>query len=56
MLNGTNSLPFLLANNGYDVWVNNTRGNRYSRNHVFLDPDNDKVFWDYSFEDMAKYD
>jgi pimeloyl-ACP methyl ester carboxylesterase len=55
-LNGDNSLPFLLADSGYDVWVNNTRGNRHSRNHVFLDPDNDKEFWDYSFEDMAKYD
>lgn len=37
--------------------MNNTRGNRYSRNHVFLDADLDKKeFWDYSFEDMGKYD
>ena len=37
--------------------MNNTRGNRYSRNHIYLDPDADKkVFWDYSFEDMGKYD
>jgi len=50
-------LGFILADNGYDVWINNTRGNRYSRNHVTLDPDHDKKqFWDYSFEEMAKYD
>jgi pimeloyl-ACP methyl ester carboxylesterase len=39
--------------------MNNSRGNRYSRNHIFLDPDDDKQterFWDYSFEEMAKYD
>lgn len=39
--------------------MNNTRGNRYSRHHITLDPDDDKhkeAFWDYSFEDMAKYD
>ena len=55
--NGTNSLGFILADNGYDVWINNSRGNRYSRSHVFLDPDVDKhKFWDYSFEDMGRYD
>ena len=57
VLNGPNSLAFILADNGYDVWMNNSRGNRYSRYHVHLDPDTDKPqFWDYSFEDMAKYD
>ena len=49
-------MAFLLADNGYDVWMNNSRGNRYSRHHSFIDPDNDKNFWDYSFEEMAKYD
>jgi hypothetical protein len=45
-----------LADKGYDVWMNNSRGNRYSKNHVSLEANDDKEFWDYSFEEMAKYD
>lgn len=59
ILNGENSIAFILADNGYDVWMNNTRGNRFSKHHVHLDPEDDdekERFWDYSFEDMAKYD
>ena len=56
LMNGKISLAFVLAEKGYDVWLNNSRGNRYSRSHIYLDPDTDKQFWDYSFEEMAKYD
>lgn len=59
ILNGENSLAFILADNDFDVWINNNRGNRFNRHHVHLDPDDSdekERFWDYSFEDMAKYD
>lgn len=32
------SLAFLLADNGFDVWIANTRGTKYSRGHVSLTP------------------
>ena len=27
------SLGIMLVNSGYDLWLNNSRGNRYSRDH-----------------------
>ncbi|XP_053618058.1 gastric triacylglycerol lipase-like isoform X2 [Plodia interpunctella] len=40
----------------YDVWIANSRGNHYSRNHTTLNPDKDKAFWDFSFDEMARKD
>lgn len=40
----------------FDVWLINFRGISYSRNHIWLHPDDDATFWDYSFEEFGKFD
>lgn len=56
----SNSIAFILAEAGYDVWAGNSRGNRFSRRHTKLDPaggSSDKQqFWDFSFQEMAEID
>lgn len=45
----------ILANAGFDVWLGNTRGNKFSRRHKTLDIHN-KEFWEFSFQQMGEYD
>ena len=54
--NGGKSIAFALADAGFDVWMNNNRGTTYSCKHATLDPDKDDEYWDYSFQEMGKYD
>jgi len=50
------SLRFILADAGYDVWLGNMCGNYYSRTHVKYNPNRDSAFWDFSWDDMARDD
>lgn len=48
-------LAFTLADNDYDVWLLNTRGNFLSRVHATLSP-SDPKYWDFTSEDIAAKD
>ncbi|XP_075670736.1 triacylglycerol lipase 2-like [Castanea sativa] len=49
------SLTFLLADNGFDVWLANTGGSKYSRGHTSLSP-NEPAYWDWSWDELVAYD
>ncbi|KAJ2854922.1 cholesterol esterase [Coemansia erecta] len=50
-----NILPFQLAEAGYDVWLGNSRGNKYSYKHMRHTPD-DHRFWNFSIDEIATID
>lgn len=49
-------LAYILANNCYDVWLPNLRGNAYSRKHKYLNPNLDPKYWQFSFDENGFYD
>lgn len=56
IMNGPNkSLGYRLADEGYDLWLANARGNRFSRSHVAYRP-HQKEFWNFSFHETGLYD
>ncbi|CAG9786448.1 unnamed protein product [Diatraea saccharalis] len=56
ILNGPQkSLAYALADAGYDVWMTNIRGNRYSREHSRY-KEKTKEYWNFSWHEVAVYD
>jgi lysosomal acid lipase/cholesteryl ester hydrolase len=46
---------FVAARAGYDVWLGNSRGNKYSKEHTTLDTKS-KSYWQFDWETMGDYD
>ena len=49
------TIPIILAKAGYDVWLGNTRGSKFSTEHETLTT-NDHEYWKFSFSEIGKYD
>jgi len=46
------ALPLMLVDVGFDVWLGNNRGNKYSYKHLQHSPKED-AFWDFCLDDFA---
>ena len=44
-------MPFILASKGYDVWLGNNRGTKFSMRN-----ENVKDYWNFSFDHFIEYD
>ena len=49
------SISFVLASHNFDVWISNSRGNKYCKKHDKYKEDSFE-FWQFSFHDLGKYD
>jgi pimeloyl-ACP methyl ester carboxylesterase len=47
---------FRMVEAGYDVWLGNQRGTKYSLGHTHWDSKKDKEYWEFSFSEMGKFD
>lgn len=49
------ALPFVLVNRGFDVWLGNNRGNKYSKKSCHCSPKT-LEFWNFSIDEFAFHD
>ncbi|XP_044748386.1 lipase member K-like [Coccinella septempunctata] len=52
---GKKSLAHQFAEKGYDVWLLNWRGTKYSKKHIAL-KSTDKAYWSFSLHELGIYD
>ncbi|KAJ2944857.1 hypothetical protein O0L34_g1749 [Tuta absoluta] len=50
------SLAFYLARRGYDVWMGNARGNRFSRRNLYISPADQPQFFNFTWHEIGIYD
>eukprot|EP00903_Cladosiphon_okamuranus_P020555 g18867.t1 len=50
------ALGLRLAAKGFDVFLGNARGNRYSHKHLRLSPVTSDAYWNFSIDELARYD
>ncbi len=56
IMNYANVAPaFKYVRAGYDVWLGNNRGTKYSLGHKTLTT-KDKAYWQFSWTELGKYD
>lgn len=55
LCSGASSLALVLCQAGYDVWLGNNRGTKYSKEHETLEKGTCH-YWDFSVDDMAMFD
>jgi len=48
-------LGYILSDSAYDVWISNSRGNKYSLKHSHWSTETQQ-FWNFDFDSHAKYD
>ncbi|CDK27096.1 unnamed protein product [Kuraishia capsulata CBS 1993] len=49
------NLPFVLTDLGFDVWLGNNRGNKYSCRHLTRPIDSEQ-FWNFSIDEYSMFD
>jgi lysosomal acid lipase/cholesteryl ester hydrolase len=49
------ALTYYLADNGFDVWLGNSRGTKFCQEHETLSPES-REFWNFSFHEIGLHD
>lgn len=53
---GEKSLAYILAEEGYTVYLHYIRGSQFSKSHLDYNTGLNSDYWDFSFDEMAEFD